>query len=439
MTSGRPVPALAHTNAITGPGLSHSLRLVHKFFFLTRPTLANLYRALYSSNWSAVLQPQGASGPAIIGQVFPSLILNWQVVDAAFVSCTDGLRHPVVYPVPLPSTALPSRALDLIRKIMRVLTPAARCCTLSELAIESFNSSDDEAGPLLAVGFNANAWMHSVITVFSWRQAGTGQSHEMETIFCCLAGISRMLLHPYFIFDGLDCPQLRRGIDPVTSSAPRLFVQRFQELLTAFGFDWHVAPREAEAELAYLQSCGAIDAMVTPYNDMLLFGAHCVICSGIPQSGEHEDMEVYTSDAIENRASLEWGDLLLIMLMSSADNEVAAGAAWTLPTNWSIMALEGASFELPSRFNPQHFLGRQYHELAHVIKEECVEFPDPAILAMYLLPLTSWSGGGRPPVTTVTSRQPDLASLAAFCSQRLCWSPETVQSRLMDAWAGTAI
>ncbi|KAI5989457.1 hypothetical protein EDC04DRAFT_2912203 [Pisolithus marmoratus] len=89
--------------------------------------------------------------------------------------------------------------------------------------------------------------------------------------------------------------------------------------------------------------------------------------------------------------------------------------------------------------DPQHFLGWQYHELAHVIKEECIKYPDPAILAMYLLPLMSWSDGSCPPVTTITSHQPDLASLAAFCSQCLCWSPDTVQSRLMDAWAGTAI
>ncbi|KAI6143314.1 hypothetical protein BKA82DRAFT_156622 [Pisolithus tinctorius] len=115
----------------------------------------------------------------------------------------------------------------------------------------------------------------------------------MPTIFCRLSTISRMLLHPYFVFDGPDCPQIKRGKDVLGWSPPSLLVQRFQELLMAFGFGWHVvgcslwislntnaihqAPGEAEAELSCLQSCGFIDAVVTPYNDTLLFGATCVL------------------------------------------------------------------------------------------------------------------------------------------------------------------
>ena len=69
------------------------------------------------------------------------------------------------------------------------------------------------------------------------------------------------------------------------------------------------------------------------------------------------------------RASLEWGDLLLIMLMSSLDIDVspplqcpralsqfylihrpvAAGVAWILPVDWRIMASDGPSCKLQSR------------------------------------------------------------------------------------------
>ncbi|KAI6004427.1 hypothetical protein F5J12DRAFT_708315, partial [Pisolithus orientalis] len=82
------------------------------------------------------------------------------------------------------------------------------------------------------------------------------------------------------------------------------------------------------------------------------------------------------------------------------------------------------------RMDPQHLLGCRYHKLACIIKEECVEFPDPAVLAMYLLPLTSWLDGGHSPVVFMTSRQPNLASLAMFCSQHLGWSLDTIWSRL---------
>ncbi|KAI5982069.1 PIN domain-like protein, partial [Pisolithus marmoratus] len=288
-----------------------------------------------------------------------------------------------------------------------------------------------------------------------------GQSHKMQTIFCHLSVISRMLLYPYFIFDGPDCPQVKRGPDPILSAAPSLLVQRFQELLTAFSFGWHVAPCEAEAELAYFQLCGLIDAVVMPYNDALLFGARCVIHS-IPQSSKCEDVEVYMLDAIENLASLEWGDLLLVALMSNADNNT--GCCWCSAdiacrlTHYSLgRTLFRAAITLQFiefmefvakwhddicevlRTDPHLFLGCRHCKLARVIKEERVEFPDPAILAMYLLPLTSWLHGGHPPISIVTSHQPDLMSLATFCSERLRWPPDTVHSRLMDAWAGTAM
>ena len=91
------------------------------------------------------------------------------------------------------------------------------------------------------------------------------------------------------------------------------------------------------------------------------------------------------------------------------------------------------------KMDPRHLLRHMQHELARVIVEEHIEFPDLAVLGMYLLPLTSWSDGGHPPVPAVTSCQPNLVSLVAFCSQRLCWPVDTIQSRLMDVHAGTAM
>ena len=103
-----------------------------------------------------------------------------------------------------------------------------------------------------------------------------------------------MLLHPYFVFDGPDCPQLQWGKGTVFTSSLPLLLQHFQELLTAFSFNWHIvscllqispdankvhqAPGEADVELAYFQTYGLLDAVVTPYNDSLLFGAPSVIC-----------------------------------------------------------------------------------------------------------------------------------------------------------------
>ncbi|KAI6095410.1 hypothetical protein F5141DRAFT_1221959 [Pisolithus sp. B1] len=88
--------------------------------------------------------------------------------------------------------------------------------------------------------------------------------------------------------------------------------------------------------------------------------------------------------------------------------------------------------------DPQSLLGGRHHELACIIEEEHIKFPDPAILAMYLLPLTSWSDGCSP-VTVMTSCQPDLQSVAAFCLQHLSWLPAAVQSKLMDVHASVVV
>ncbi|KAI6004797.1 hypothetical protein EDD15DRAFT_2191570 [Pisolithus albus] len=378
--------------------------------------------------------------------------------------------HPFS-PILASSTSILASVVDAVL----ILAPAARRSSLGELGAESFDPSGKQAGgQLLTVGFNArqvnrlpvyclylihcncaaSAWMYSLVNVFSWRRAGTGQSHEMKIIFHRLSALSQFLLHAYFIFDGPDCPQLKRGKDVPSLSAPRLLSQRFQELLTVFGFNWHVAPGEAEAELACLQLLGLIDAVATPYNDALLFGATCII-------RRYEDVYIYTPDAIEKDASLEWGDLLLVMLMSGADNnasgswcsvEVARRLAYygfgrsLLEATVSFPFVEFMDFVTKWRddvcevlkTDPRRLLGGKHHEVAHIIKEERTEFPDPTVLAMYLLPLTSWSDGRSPAITT-TSQQPDLHSLAMFCLQCLSWSPSIIQSELMDALAGTAM
>jgi len=89
--------------------------------------------------------------------------------------------------------------------------------------------------------------------------------------------------------------------------------------------------------------------------------------------------------------------------------------------------------------DPQGHLGRTYYKLARVINEERTEFPNPAVIAAYVLPLTSWSDGGQPPVSVVTSRQPDLAALAAFSSGYLGWSAEIIQMKLTQPRVGTVI
>ena len=51
---------------------------------------------------------------------------------------------------------------------------------------------------------------------------------------------------------------------------------------------------------------------------------YLILCASIqPLSGTYSDVELYKVDALENSPSLEWGDLLLIALMSGVDYNVS--------------------------------------------------------------------------------------------------------------------
>ncbi|KAL4069254.1 PIN domain-like protein [Scleroderma citrinum] len=125
-----------------------------------------------------------------------------------------------------------------------------------------------------------------------------------------------MLLHTHFIFDGPQRPKLKHGKH--VKNAPHFLTQRFQELLSAFGFTWHEAPGKAEAELAKLNAVGIIDAVFSDDSDILLFGAPCMIQSSL-QHEHYNIIKVFMEDALEHRAHLTQGGLLLIALMSGSD------------------------------------------------------------------------------------------------------------------------
>lgn len=76
--------------------------------------------------------------------------------------------------------------------------------------------------------------MHTICDV---NHANIGESPEIQTIFNHLVSISQMLLHGHFVFDGPQMPKLKCGKH--IRSVPHFLIQRFQELLSAFGFTWH--------------------------------------------------------------------------------------------------------------------------------------------------------------------------------------------------------
>ncbi|KAL4069528.1 hypothetical protein J3A83DRAFT_4538887 [Scleroderma citrinum] len=162
--------------------------------------------------------------------------------------------------------------------------------------------------------------------------------------------------------------------------------------------------------------------------------------TSIQSSSEYGDIEVYTSDALQHGPFLKWEDLLMALMngvgydfgLPNCSMDISHHLAHFI-TKWH----KDLCWVLER--DPEHHLRWRYYELAHVIEEECTEFPNPAILAAYLSPLTSWSSGGHPPVSIVMLHQPDLTALAVFCLQCLGWSMDSLRPRLMDTHAGAII
>ncbi|KIM66084.1 hypothetical protein SCLCIDRAFT_56409, partial [Scleroderma citrinum Foug A] len=217
-----------------------------------------------------------------------------------------------------------------------------------------------------------------------------------------------------FVFDGPNQPMPKPGRE--VKAAPLLLVQCFQDMLTAFGFSWHVAPGSADAELAQLNLRGLVDVMVTDGEHVLLFGTVSVLRSktSLPQAGMFEDMQIYTSDAIKHSVHLTQGGLVLMALMCSSDYNVGIPgcdvdvacqlacygfgdsllqAALMLPflqfmeyiVNWCCNLCDALSTD------PRGYQQQLHHGLTQVIQSELLQFPDLPAVALYASPLTLWS------------------------------------------------
>jgi Holliday junction resolvase YEN1 len=129
-----------------------------------------------------------------------------------------------------------------------------------------------------------------------------GENPILRTLFFRLCRLAEAPFLPLFVFDGPYRPNFKRGtsINPKHRSG---LESGFKRMASAFGYEWHEvcgftllaqqlptylsslkAPGEAEAELAYLNEIGKIDAVWSDDVDTLIFGAQVVIRKSVEAS-----------------------------------------------------------------------------------------------------------------------------------------------------------
>jgi len=128
-------------------------------------------------------------------------------------------------------------------------------------------------------------------------------------------------IHPLFVFDGPNKPPFKRNkrTGPNVASIPEFLAK---QLLKQFGFPFHNAPGEAEAECALLQRESIVDAVLSEDVDTLMFGSGLTLrnwSSEVSKSQSPTHVNVY--DATKTRAvsGLDREGMILVALMSGGD------------------------------------------------------------------------------------------------------------------------
>lgn len=95
-----------------------------------------------------------------------------------------------------------------------------------------------------------------------------------------------------------------------------------KQLLKQFGFPWHVAPGEAEAECALLQREGIVDAVLSEDVDTLMFGSGVTLRNWTAEGGSAKTpthVNVYRAEETLAGSGLDGQGMVLVALMSGGD------------------------------------------------------------------------------------------------------------------------
>lgn len=310
------------------------------------------------------------------------------------------------------------------------LAPFAHHTTWSDEAWRAFR----EHARLLRVGIDAPLWLFHV------SKASGGARPQLRALFYRLAKLFERPVEPLFVFDGPGRPRTKRNA--VVHGAVRPIEREFRALLDAFAFAHRTAPGEAEAELAWMNAAGIVDAVITDDVDFFVFGGRIAL----RPTGD-DALALYDS----SRMGLDRDAFVLVALLSGGDYDTQGMARCGIRTALAL-ARGGYGARLVDAFrhgeqalvswradvcaeltdNPSGRLARRMPRLAHDFVRA---FPHAAltrVVAQYTEPLTS---GVAPRI----AGRLDVGELARALTALLGWSPETTAGRLERVFRGLVL
>ncbi|KAI9068815.1 hypothetical protein FKP32DRAFT_1754195 [Trametes sanguinea] len=335
--------------------------------------------------------------------------------------------------------------------LWEILRPAGKSRSLTHLAVEDGFKANPDGKRGLRVGIDASIWFYHA------NYGREGENPELRTLFFRCTRLMSMPFLPLFVFDGPKRPDIKRG-KRVTGKNHWL-VQGMQEIITAFGFEWRMAPGEAEAELAYLNRIGVIDAVLSDDVDTFLFGAKTVVRNkNVTLSGNNNHSlknaagkddgnhaMVYRAEDILKHGDIQLtqGGLILIGILRGGDYDQAglegcgvALAHGLAKCGFGDSLLEAArsksreeleefldvwrdEIRAELRTNARGHLPRKSPKLSKSIPDD---FPSIDVVLAYTNPVTSEvKGPGHKNAVVDWDKEPDLGKIAALCEMYFEW------------------
>ena len=153
------------------------------------------------------------------------------------------------------------------------------------------------------------------------KEHGKSCCNQLHTVIPdCASNSCSDLLVDMFVRDAkaerkqlqIDKRNAERGADAPSEGMYR----QIQELLSLFGIPYVIAPQEAEAQCAWLNSEGLVDAVITDDSDAFLFGAK-TIYRHVFQSKKY--VEVYSADGIQHDLGIDRAKMAELALLLGSD------------------------------------------------------------------------------------------------------------------------
>lgn len=150
-----------------------------------------------------------------------------------------------------------------------------------------------------------------------------GSNPAIRTLYYRLVRLLSASVQPLFVFDGPRKPTFKRNKRSGHHGGSLSNVLT-KQLLKLFGFPFHIAPGEAEAECALLQREGIVDAVLSEDVDTLMFGCGLTLRNWSSEGSRGNQapthISMYDAQATKaGKAGLDREGMILIAMMSGGD------------------------------------------------------------------------------------------------------------------------